>query len=317
MSSKEIYDEVNQRYGAIAQAGDQGGQYAQKVAKAFGYTEEQLASVPDGANLGLSCGNPTALANLSEGETVVDLGSGAGLDVFFAAKKVGRNGMSIGIDRNKDMLKKANANAAKGNVTNVRFIESPITKIALKDEVADCVISNCVINLVPAEDKQLAFDEMFRILKPGGRIAISDILARKPLPESMTKSIALHVGCIAGASQVSEYDSYLKDAGFDDILIVDSKSDLNVYFTASEHGKQETCCSSEQRETSQCCPPDTSAAPSNECCASDKKEACCLPTPAESSLATMAKELTKDMGDIDWNEWVGSFQIYALKAKSE
>ncbi|KAM0351681.1 hypothetical protein ACHAPU_002691 [Fusarium lateritium] len=228
MEPKEIYDQVNKRYGSIAKSST--GQYEQTVAKAFGYTEEELAGAPEGANLGLSCGNPIALARLREvcmsipapcrfadsqkAETVIDLGSGAGFDVFTAAKRVGPKGKAVGVDMNKNMIDKANANKAHTNALNVQFIESVITSIPLPDNTADCIISNCVINLIPAEDKQLAFNEMFRLLKPGGRVAISDILARKEFTEDIKKNIALYVGCVAGASHVSEYDAFLKNAGF-------------------------------------------------------------------------------------------------------
>ncbi|PVH67430.1 NAD(P)-binding protein [Cadophora sp. DSE1049] len=212
MESKEIYDQVNKRYGSIDKSST--GRYEQTVAKAFGYTEEELAGIPEDANLGLSCGNPHALAKLREAETVIDLGSGAGFDVFTAAKRVGPSGKTIGVDMNKNMIEKANVNKAKTNAENVEFIEGAITSIPLPDNTADCIISNCVINLVPAAEKQLAFNEMYRLLKPGGRVAISDILARKELTKDMKKNIALYVGCISGASQVSEYEAYLKKAGF-------------------------------------------------------------------------------------------------------
>lgn len=173
------------------------------------------------------------LANDEKGETVVDLGSGAGFDVFAAANKVGPTGRAIGVDMNKvrkfhsasrvklmsntaqqNMIDKANANKARVHASNVQFIESAITSITLPDKVADCIISNCVINLVPTEDKQLAFSEMFRLLKPGGRLAVSDILARKDFTDEIKNNIALYVGCIAGASKVSEYDKFLRNAGF-------------------------------------------------------------------------------------------------------
>ncbi|KAF4452147.1 hypothetical protein F53441_4957 [Fusarium austroafricanum] len=223
MSSEDIYTQVSERYGSAAK-----GSYANSnntIAKAFGYSEEELASIPKDANLGLSCGTPLAIATLREGEAVVDLGSGAGLDVFLSAKK--------------DMLAKALKLKADRAMDNVEFVESRITKIALEDCIADCIISNCVVNLVPHNEKQQAFNEMFRLLKPGGRVAISDILAKKPLPDKIRNSMALYVGCIAGASQVVEYEQYLCDAGFKDILITDTCGDLNVYLTAPTEG----CCS--------------------------------------------------------------------------
>ncbi|KAM0276733.1 hypothetical protein ACHAQH_006444 [Verticillium albo-atrum] len=232
MEPNEITDQVNKRYGSIVKS--RTGHYEQTVAKAFGYTEEELADIPDGANLGLSCGNPFTLAGLREGESVIDLGSGAGFDVFTAAKRVGCAGKAIGVDMNKNMIDKANANKAEISASNVQFIESAITSIPLPNNTADCIISNCVINLVPASEKQLVFNEMFRLLKPGGRVAVSDILARKEFTEAIKKNIALYVGCVAGASRVSEYDAFLKNAGFCDVLIVDSQNDLNVYFATAE-----------------------------------------------------------------------------------
>lgn len=316
MEPKEIYNQVNKRYGSIAKSTT--GQYEQTVAKAFGYTEEELAGVPEGANLGLSCGNPIALARLREAETVIDLGSGAGFDVFTAARRVGPKGKAIGVDMNKNMIDKANANKAHTNALNVQFIESVITSIALPNNTADCIISNCVINLIPAEDKQLAFNEMFRLLKPGGRVAISDILARKEFTEDIKKNIALYVGCVAGASQVSEYDAFLKNAGFNDVLIVDSKNDLNVYFTATK--TKPSCCGSDavkvEMEVSPCC----SEEAKESCCKPEEKQSCCNTNSSActcqnqtSSMASEAKTLATQLGITDVNEWAGSFQVYAVK----
>jgi len=311
MVSKEIYDQVNERYGSINKSST--GKYEQTVAKAFGYTEEELAGIPDGANLGLSCGNPLALAKLREGETVIDLGSGAGLDVFTAVRRVGPSGKAIGIDMNKNMIEKANANKAKTNAENVHFVESAITSIPLPDSTADCIISNCVINLVPAAEKQFAFNEMYRLLKPGGRVAISDILARKELTRDMKENIALYVGCISGASQVNEYEAYLKKAGFADLLIVDSKNDLNVYLTAADDGG--SCCGTAVRKSSSCCSAEKQAT----CCSSEQKVSCCQPGSStcgcqdKSLMARETKESVASLGIIDLNEWAGSFQVYAVK----
>ncbi|KAF9872694.1 NOL1/NOP2/sun family protein [Colletotrichum karsti] len=242
MEPSEIYDKVNERYGSVAKSST-AGEYEQTVARAFGYSEEELARVPEGANLGVSCGNPIALANLREGETVVDLGSGAGFDVFAAADKVGLKGRAIGIDMNDEMLAKANAIKSKTpSSPHTAFVKGSITSVPLPSSSADCVISNCVINLVPAAEKQLAFLEMFRILKPGGRVAVSDILARRELTAEMRGDVALYVGCVAGASLVGEYEEFLGRAGFQDVVIVDSKSDLNVYYTAAGEGMT-SCCS--------------------------------------------------------------------------
>ncbi|PCD20265.1 hypothetical protein AU210_016677 [Fusarium oxysporum f. sp. radicis-cucumerinum] len=232
MNSEDIYAQVSERYGSAAKGSD--ARYSNTIAKAFGYSEEELASVPKDANLGLSCGTPLAIATLREGETVIDLGSGAGLDVFLSANKVGPIGKAIG-----DMLAKALALKADRAINNVEFIESRITNIVLEDGITDCIISNCVVNLVPHDEKQQAFNEMFRLLKPGGRVAISDILAKKPLTEKIRNSMAFYVGCVAGASQVVEYELYLGNAGFKDVLITDTGSDLNVYLDALAGG----CCS--------------------------------------------------------------------------
>ncbi|GJC90598.1 arsenite methyltransferase [Colletotrichum liriopes] len=218
MEPDSIYENVHKRYGSVVRSST--GEYENAVAKAFGYTEDELAGIPEGANLGLSCGNPHSLAKLREGETVIDLGSGAGFDVFSAAKRVGLEGKAIGVDMNRNMIDKATANAERAGYENVKFIESQITSIPLPDEVADCIISNCVINLVPEADKSSVFHEIYRLLKPGGRVAISDILARKEFTEEVKRNAALYVGCVAGASQVSEYDTFLRDAGFDSRSII-------------------------------------------------------------------------------------------------
>ncbi|KAL7809040.1 ubiE/COQ5 methyltransferase [Trichoderma gracile] len=277
MSAQNIYAEVGKRYSAAA-AGVE-AQYASSVAEAFGYSLEELSDIPQNANLGLSCGNPLAMATLREGETVIDLGSGAGFDVFLAANKVGPNGKVIGVDMNEDMLRKAEELKSSSGKQNVEFVKSQITRIALDDGIADCIISNCVINLVPEEEKQLVFDEMYRLLKPGGRVAVSDILAKGPLPEENRKSMALYVGCIAGASQVGKYQQYLKEAGFHGIVIQDTGNDLNVYHSAVDDSGQ-----------------DASDGPQD--------KSCC------------AKSSTQDgfiMKDVDYNEWTASYNIFAVK----
>ncbi|KAG9249685.1 S-adenosyl-L-methionine-dependent methyltransferase [Emericellopsis atlantica] len=297
MESKEIYDQVNKRYGSVTQSTT--GKYEQTIAEAFGYRAEELATIPQDANLGLSCGNPLALAKLTEGETVIDFGSGAGFDVFPAAKRVGPTGKAIGIDMNKNMIDRANANAAKMGSTNAQFIESVITSVPLPDTTADCIISNCVINLVPVGEKQQAFNEMFRLLKPGGRVAISDILARKKFTTEIENNVALYVGCVAGASQAVEYEKFLKNASFSDVLIVDTKSDLNVYVTALE-GEASCCGPSPKVNIKSCCEPESDS--SAEAC---QKQATSMPTDAET--------LVTQLGIKDLNEWAGSFQVYAIK----
>src|SRR4051794_14560442 len=179
--SQSIEEVVKDKYGAVAESslsGEHAGVH--RVAEAFGYSAEELASIPAEANLGLSCGNPTATANLQPGEVVVDLGSGGGLDVFLAAKKVGPSGRAIGIDMTPGMLARARENATRQGLENVEFYESTIDNLPLTDDCVDCVISNCVINLAP--DKDAVLREIARVLKPGGRVAVSDIALKKPLP---------------------------------------------------------------------------------------------------------------------------------------
>ncbi|KFY02504.1 hypothetical protein V490_00479 [Pseudogymnoascus sp. VKM F-3557] len=216
-------------------------------------------------------------------------------------------------DMAKNMIEKANTNKIKINAENIGFVQGAITSIPLPDNTADCIISNCVINLVPAAERQLAFDEMYRLLRPGGRVSISDILARKELPEDMKKNIALYVGCISGASQVSEYEAYLKKAGFWDPLIVDTKNDLNVYLTAAEDGT--SCCGTGAEKASSCCNVEMQV----RCCKPEQKESCCQSSSStcgcqdKTSMASDAKKLAASLGIMDFNEWAGSFQVYAVK----
>jgi ubiquinone/menaquinone biosynthesis C-methylase UbiE len=194
----------------------------EKISKKIGYTDEQLHSVPEGANLGLGCGNPTALASLRSGEIVLDLGSGAGFDCFLAANKVGTTGRVIGVDMTPEMLHKAKQNAKKAGYTNVEFRRGEIEKLPVDDASIDVVISNCVINLSP--DKKKVFEETFRVLKSGGRIAVSDIVLLKELPEKIQNSVEAYVGCISGAILKDRYLQLLKDAGFIDITVTDESS---------------------------------------------------------------------------------------------
>src|SRR5450432_1660848 len=241
--SQVIEQAVKSKYGAVATSGlstDHSGVRA--VAEAFGYSPEELASIPSQANMGLSCGNPTATANLRSGEVVVDLGCGGGLDVFLAAAKVGPTGKAIGIDMTTEMLDLARKNAAKGRdgqpITNVEFHQATIDKLPLAAGSVDCVISNCVINLAP--DKPAVFREIARILKPGGRLAVSDIALKHELPPAVADSMAAYVGCIAGAIQIDAYRQGLLAAGFEHVEIVDSGADLNAYAKVEN---QAGCCS--------------------------------------------------------------------------
>ena len=228
---------VRDKYASVATSGlstDHDGVRA--VAEAFGYSPDELASIPAEANMGLSCGNPTAFASLRAGETVVDLGSGGGLDVFLAADKVGPTGKAIGIDMTDEMLVLARRNGA--GRPNVEFHKANIDALPLPDSSVDCVISNCVINL--ASDKPAVFREIARVLKPGGRLAVSDIALKKPLPPEIGNDLMAYVGCIAGAIMIDDYRSGLREAGFDAVQIIDSGSDLNAY--AKVEG-QSGCCS--------------------------------------------------------------------------
>lgn len=188
------------------------------LSKTIGYSDEELNSVPDSANMGLGCGNPVAIAFLREGETVLDLGSGPGLDCFLAAEKVGKNGKVIGVDMTQEMLEKARDNAAKGNYSNVEFRLGEIEHLPVADNSVDVVISNCVINLSP--DKESVFRETFRVLKPGGRIMVSDVVLSKELPDFIKKSDEAYVGCISGAPLKDEYIQTIENAGFKEVEIV-------------------------------------------------------------------------------------------------
>lgn len=237
--AKEILDSVRSKYGAVAQSTlsskDDG---VKAVAEAFGYSADELTSIPAEANMGLSCGNPTATAHIRPGEVVVDLGSGGGLDVFLAAKMVGPKGRAIGIDMTPAMIERARANAESGGYFNVDFHQSTIDRIPLPDASVDCVISNCVLNLAP--DKPAVFREIARVLKPGGRLAVSDIALKGELPEAIARSMAAYVGCIAGAIKIDDYRAGLLAAGFEHVEIVDSGADLNAYTKAEN---QVGCCS--------------------------------------------------------------------------
>src|SRR5205085_1799734 len=183
----------------------------------MGYSAEELAAVPEGANLGLGCGNPQAIADLKPGETVIDLGSGAGFDCFLAAGQVGETGHVIGVDMTHEMLKKARANAVKIGAANVEFRLGELEHLPVADNTADVVMSNCVINLVP--DKAQVFREAFRALKPGGRVAVSDVVNTAPLSAELASDSTLLCGCIGGAAPVDRISAWLSDAGFVDVKI--------------------------------------------------------------------------------------------------
>lgn len=191
---------------------------ASTISKGIGYSEEEIKSVPEGSNMGLGCGNPTALASLKKEETVLDLGAGGGFDCFLAAEKVGDNGRVIGVDMTPEMIEKARENAEKENFKNVEFRLGEIENLPVADNSVDIITSNCVINL--SSDKERVFEEAFRVLKPGGRIMVSDIVITKELPTSIKKSIAAHIGCLAGAMLKDKYLNVIKKAGFKDVKIL-------------------------------------------------------------------------------------------------
>ena len=192
---------------------------AEDISRKIGYSDEELGSVPQGANLGLGCGNPVALASLAEGEIVLDLGSGAGFDSFLAANKVGQSGKIIGVDMTPEMIDKARANAQEGGYKNVEFRLGEIENIPAADNSVDIVISNCVINLSP--DKKRVFSEAFRVLKPGGRLMVSDVVLLKELPNFIRESVAAYVGCISGALIKDDYLETIGEAGFQEVKIID------------------------------------------------------------------------------------------------
>jgi arsenite methyltransferase len=289
IDSTTLTDSVKAKYGAVA-ASTLSSQDAgvRAVAEAFGYTAEQLTSIPAEANMGLSCGNPTATAHLKPGEVVVDLGSGGGLDVFLAAQKVGPQGRAIGIDMTPAMLDRARANAKAGGYTNVEFHQSTIDKIPLPSASVDCVISNCVLNLAP--DKPAVFREIFRVLKPGGRLAVSDIALKAELPRQIATSVAAYVGCIAGAIRIEDYQTELRKAGFEHVEIVDSGADLNAYAKVEN---QSGCCSPAMDNTS------SSPIAESSCCGS-------VPANVHDDLKAILK-------DYDVNAAAASVKVYALK----
>ena len=282
--TEQVLESVRSKYGAVAEStlssNDEG---VRAVAEAFGYSAEELTSIPAEANMGLSCGNPTATANIRTGEVVVDLGSGGGLDVFLTARMVGPTGRAIGIDMTPSMIERARANAVSGGYTNVVFYQSTIDRIPLPDSSVDCVISNCVINLAP--DKQAVFREIARVLKPGGRVAISDIALKEELPEAVATSMAAYVGCIAGAILIEEYRNGLAQAGLEHVQIVDSGADLNAY--AKVENQAGWCSPAMDGDGGSCC---------------------CAP-----SSATLHKELTEVLSKYNVNQGAASVKIYALK----
>ena len=196
------------------------------VLEGFDYSAKQLSTIPEGADLGLGCGNPTALASLVEGEVVLDLGSGGGVDCFIAANRIGKTGQAIGVDMTPEMISRARENAEKGGYTNVDFRLGEIERLPIADNSVNVVISNCVINLSP--DKPQVFKEVYRVLKPGGRIMVSDIILLKKLPESVRNSPEAISGCVGGASIKDEYLTAIASAGFKNVEIVSETSPVTT-----------------------------------------------------------------------------------------
>lgn len=279
-----IADAVRKGYGNVAQQGlgshDDG---VRSIANAFGYSDEELSSIPAESNMGLSCGNPVAMASIREGEVVVDLGSGGGLDVFLAARQVGPSGRAIGIDMTGDMISLARANARKGNYDNVSFHLAEIEAMPIPSRSVDCVISNCVLNL--CEDKDAALAEVFRILKPGGRLAISDIALRKELPAHVAQEMSAWTGCIGGALTIEDNRDKLLRAGFAEVTIQDAQADLNAYRAGG---------------AAACCGPSTS---------------CCGPS-EEPQEANFHDQMSALLDTIDANEYAASVRIFALKPEA-
>jgi SAM-dependent methyltransferase len=295
--SDSIIEQVRSQYSAVATRGLSSNQHGiRAVAEAFGYTAEELSSIPAEANMGLSCGNPIATARLRPGEVVVDLGCGGGLDVLLAAPKVGPTGKAVGIDMSQEMIDLARRNVAKRiggpPVENVEFHLSTIDKLPLADNSVDCVISNCVINLAP--DKAAVMREVHRVLRPGGRLAVSDIALKKALPTEVADNLPAYIGCIAGAIPIGEYQQLLWDAGLAAVEVIDTGADLNAYAQA-------------------------------------ENAACCVPAPATSGLQVLdggccgppapASEIHGQLAELlrryDVNDFAASVRIFAVKPTTD
>ena len=301
--SDNIEQAVRSRYGSVAVSNlssENAGVRA--VAEAFGYSEEELVSIPAEANLGLSCGNPTATAHLREGETVVDLGSGGGLDVFLAARQVGPHGKAIGIDMTPEMIELARRNAERGNggkgYPNVEFHLATIDNLPLPDSSVDCVISNCVINL--ATDKSAVFREIARVLKPGGRLAVSDIALKRPLPIEISSDLMAYVGCIAGAIPIEDYKNGLLEAGFSGVEVIDAGSDLNAYAKVENQAA--------------CCPPPMTQIQSKSRSLPVADTGCCAPEPISGLDSELHSQLAELLSRYNVNDYAASVKVFAVNA---
>ena len=302
-----IQDVVREQYGKAAQSDLSGMQDGlQKVAEAFGYSREELASIPAEANLGVSCGNPTAFAGLKPGEVVVDLGCGGGLDVLLASRKVGPTGRSIGIDMTPEMLTRARENAARGvrgvPFTNVEFHLATIDRLPLADASVDCVVSNCVINLAP--DKSAVFREIARVLKPGGRLACSDIALKQALPEELQRDLFAWVGCFAGAISIQEYQQGLRAAGFEFVEVIDSGADLNAYALVDQ---QAGCCTPAMvTEIGDFTSSDHASPQIGD---GQGQTSCCADRPP----ASLSQQLAELLQRFNVNDYAASVKVFALK----
>jgi len=279
-SDESLIKAVHDTYSNIAKSGAD-SEYSARVAKAFGYSPEELQSIPADSHMGLSCGNPTAAATIREGEHLLDLGSGGGMDILLAAAKVGAEGQAIGLDMSADMIDRARSNAAKQGLhpPRVAFVHAALTEpLPIASASIDCVISNCVVNLLPPAGKSSLLKEVSRVLKPGGRVVFDDIVAKAPLPDNIRNDLAAYVGCISGAIVVQEYKTLLTEAGLTDVVLVDTRSDLNIYFQSNTPG-------------SSCCSPGPLPAP---CCTGG----------------------VQSNPKFDANAWVASYQVYAIKPQT-
>ena len=240
MEGKETKKFVKKRYGEMAKAGASCCPSCDcvpsltELGKRIGYSDEDLQNVPEASNMGLGCGNPVALATLKEGDTVLDLGSGGGIDVFLAAKRVGHTGKVIGVDMTDEMINRAKSTAKKYGYTNVEFRLGEIENLPVEDNSVDVIISNCVINL--STDKEKVFRDAYRVLKPGGKIMISDLVTEEEIPDKIKKSFEAWAECIAGALEKNEYLDTIRKAGFEKVTIV-SESSYDIDISEELKGK--------------------------------------------------------------------------------